>query len=318
MLIYNMLSKKYKDKRVVDNLDIRINEKDIVGFLGPNGAGKTTTIKMSCGLITPTSGDIECYGYSLKEHRNHYLKNIGAVLEGNRNIYWKLSPVENMEYFAGIKGIGRKKVKNQIDKYIEMFDLKEKRNIECGKLSRGMQQKVAISCSLIHDPKVLFLDEPTLGLDIHSVLLIRETLKQLGEEERVIIITSHDLNFISSLCNRIIIINNGLKVLDENIGFLKNYSEDIIYIIKTKRIGENLKKDMQRKFTIYIKDYEDTSEIEIMLDSENKIHDFLHFLKINNINIKDMYKVKIELEDIFTKVINNRENNILTTKSSSD
>ena len=109
MLKYNSLLKKYDNNIVVNNLNIEIKEKDIIGFLGPNGAGKTTTIKMSCGLITPTSGDIECCGYSLRNNRKQYLKNIGAVLEGNRNIYWKLSPTENIEYFAGIKGIGKKK-----------------------------------------------------------------------------------------------------------------------------------------------------------------------------------------------------------------
>ena len=307
MLKYNMLSKQYKDHVVVNNLNIEINDKDIVGFLGPNGAGKTTTIKMSCGLIIPTKGDVECCGYSLKKDRKQYLKNIGAVLEGNRNIYWKLSPVENIEYFAGMKGIGKKKIRNQMDEYLEMFNLTEKRNMECGKLSRGMQQKVAICCSLIHNPKVLFLDEPTLGLDVQSVLLIRDVLKNLIKEDRTMIITSHDLNFISSLCNRIIIINNGTMVLDEDIGFLNRYSENIVYVVEADGICEDIEKIIKEKFDVEVDKCKDSIRFKVLLNNDNEIIDFLNFLKSNGMNIKDMYKKKSDLEDIFTEVISDEK-----------
>ena len=307
MLKYNMLSKQYKDHVVVDSLNIEINDKDIVGFLGPNGAGKTTTIKMSCGLITPTKGDVECCGYSLKKDRKQYLKNIGAVLEGNRNIYWKLSPVENIEYFAGMKGIGKKKIRNQMDEYLEMFSLTEKRNMECGKLSRGMQQKVSICCSLIHNPKVLFLDEPTLGLDVQSVLLIRDVLKNLIKEGRTMIITSHDLNFISSLCNRIIIINKGTMVLDEDIDFLNRYSENIVYVVEADGVRDDTEKIIKAKFDVEIEKFEDSAEFMVTLNNDNEILDFLNFLKSNRMNIKDIYKKKSDLEDIFTEVIGNKK-----------
>jgi ABC-2 type transport system ATP-binding protein len=250
MLSYKGLTKSFNGYKVVNNINLEISNGTILGFLGPNGAGKTTTIKMSCGLINPTSGDIEYNNCSLKQDRNNYIKNIGAVLEGNRNIYWKLTPVENMEYFAGLRGLSRRKVKDKIDEFLEVFDLKEKRNVECGKLSRGMQQKVAIACGIIHNPKILFLDEPTLGLDIQSVLSMEEVLKKIISKDRVMIITSHDLKFISALCDRVAIINKGKIILDRDIEFLKDYKDYCTYVFTISKITEKVKKKILEVFSV--------------------------------------------------------------------
>lgn len=300
MLNIKNLTKIYDNKKIVDNLSLTVEPGTIFGFLGPNGAGKTTTIKMCCGLVKPASGDISAYGTSLSKSHKKYIKNVGAVLEGNRNIYWRLTPPENMEYYAVMRGMRDKNLKAKINDYLELFSLGDKRKTVCANLSRGMQQKVAICCSLIHDPKILFLDEPTLGLDVESIDSMEKILKELINRDRIIIITSHDLRFVSSLCSKFAIINKGSLVINEEINYLKYYSTDLKYNIKVNSINKNVMEKFQKKYklllnkpnelTAYLKDYDD------FLQLANDINN-------SGIKIIDINKIETELKDVFMDVI---------------
>ncbi|WP_427339646.1 ABC transporter ATP-binding protein [Caloranaerobacter sp. DY30410] len=303
MLKYTEVSKSFGKLVAVNKLNLNVEAGTILGFLGPNGAGKTTTIKMSCGLVKPTYGDIEAFGISISKSRKKYIKNIGAVLEGNRNIYWRLTPIENMEYFAGLRGISRKKIREKMDEYLEIFNLKEKRNVECGKLSRGMQQKVAICCAMIHEPRILFLDEPTLGLDVESVDSMENIIKKIISKDRIIIITSHDLKFVSDLCNRITIIHKGVLVLDKDISFLESYSDNITYIIETQVLQQEIKNDIHKNFSVYIEENNNKTQIRITLKEDNEILEILNYLKDISIKLFNIRKVNFELKDVFMDII---------------
>jgi ABC-2 type transport system ATP-binding protein len=207
--------------KAVDGVSFSVRRGEVVGLLGANGAGKTTTIKSICTLIRPTSGTIRVGGEDAVAHPRRALPRIAAVLEGNRNIYWQLSPRENMEFFAGIQGFARHDVRPQVDALLEVFRLQDKADTPVRMLSRGMQQKVAITCAMIKQTELLMLDEPTLGLDVKTNAELRTVLRQIAATgERTVMLSSHDLGVVQSLCDRIIIIHQGRVVTDERIGTL--------------------------------------------------------------------------------------------------
>src|SRR5699024_10760851 len=210
------LMKTYKKRRskelvtAVNDVSFSVRRGEILGLLGPNGAGKTSTIKMICGLLTPDSGTITINGVNNQEKRLDTLCEISAVLEGNRNIYWRLTVRENREYFAGNRGVSRKEVAERIEELLKQFALKDKENELVNRLSRGMQQNLAIAVALLADSEVILLDEPTLGLDVETGYEIRELLKDIvKDQQRTIIMSSHDMSVIQDLCERTVIINNG-------------------------------------------------------------------------------------------------------------
>jgi ABC-2 type transport system ATP-binding protein len=217
------LTKVYRTRRsgdvvAVDDVSFDVGTNDVVGLLGPNGAGKTTTIKCICTLVRPTSGGITIDGADAIRHPTRAVEKVAAVLEGNRNIYWRLTPKENLVFFAGIQGIPAKKVRGHVDELISRFGLEEKANTDSRKLSRGMQQKLAVACAFIKQTPVLLLDEPTLGLDVETSYELRETLKQMAHSgERTILLSSHDMSVVQDICERVVIINRGKIVTDDRI-----------------------------------------------------------------------------------------------------
>ncbi|MCG0239861.1 MAG: ABC transporter ATP-binding protein [Firmicutes bacterium] len=189
---------------------------EILGFLGPNGAGKTTTIKMILGLVWPDRGRITVEGIDAGRQRAEVLRRVGAVLEGNRNVYWDLTVYENLRYWGTLKQVPPAVLRTRAEELIEFFDLGEKRNTLVKQLSRGMQQKVAIACALIHDPSVILLDEPTLGLDVAAARMVKERVLELARVQgRTVILTTHQLDVAQELCDRVAIMSRGrLQALD--------------------------------------------------------------------------------------------------------
>jgi ABC-2 type transport system ATP-binding protein len=192
----------------VRSVSLSLAAGEVLAFLGPNGAGKTTTIKMIAGLIRPDAGRVRIAG--LDPHGNpQTLRLVGAVLEGNRNLYWRLSPEENLEYFGVLKGLNRAEVRRRGRVLLERFDLLAKRRTRVQALSRGMQQKLAIAVALIHQPKLLLLDEPTLGLDVEATQNVKALVKAIAQEGCAILLTTHQLNIAEELSDRVAIIQNG-------------------------------------------------------------------------------------------------------------
>lgn len=215
MLSVKNLSKVYKvGGRVVvpvNHLTFDVAAGNILCLIGPNGAGKTTTVKMLCGLILPSSGEIYFNSISAKSGKK-YLKYVSAVLEGARNIYWRLTPKENVEYAARIKETCRTNSKKRTARYLEMLDLGKHQNTECRYLSRGNQQKVAIACALVPETELLLLDEPTLGLDLEMAQKVMKMIEQEKRYGRQIIITTHNMELVEGVADQVAIFRDGNAV----------------------------------------------------------------------------------------------------------
>ncbi len=207
---YN-LTKKFGEITAVDDLSLEVEKGEVLGFLGPNGAGKTTTIRMLSGIIAPTSGyawiaDCRTDGEIERLHES-----IGLLTE-TPGFYEKLSARRNLEFFAGFySGID---VKVKVEKYLKIMGLWDRRQSRVGTFSKGMKQRLALARALLHEPKVLFLDEPTAGLDPEAAQEVRELVKKLSNEGRTIFFSTHNLAEAEQLCHRIAVIRNKLLVID--------------------------------------------------------------------------------------------------------
>jgi ABC-2 type transport system ATP-binding protein len=192
-----------RETRAVDGLSLSIPRGEIFGLLGPNGAGKTTTIKMLSGLVEPDGGKIRFPAWGKRPR-------LGAVMEGSRNLYWRLSAWENIRYFGEVKGVPVNMLKRQADELLELFGIADKRHRAAQTLSRGQQQKLAVVLAFLGEPELMLLDEPTLGLDVASSLAIQQLLRQLCQERGLtIIVTTHQMDVAQALCRRVGIISAG-------------------------------------------------------------------------------------------------------------
>jgi ABC-2 type transport system ATP-binding protein len=212
----------------VDHVTLDVPRGQVIGLLGPNGAGKTTTIKMAAGLIVPTAGTIRLGGYDIARQRAAAVRQLGAVLEGSRNVYWPLSAWQNLLYFGRLKGLRTAQIKPRAQRLLTELGLWERRNETVGSYSRGMQQKVAIAAALITDPPVILLDEPTIGLDVEAARTVKDWIKHLADDEgKTIVLTTHELGNAQELASRIAVIRGGRVIADLPTGeLLARYAED--------------------------------------------------------------------------------------------
>lgn len=304
------LFKEYKVRKkdpvkAVNNISFKAYEGEILGLLGPNGAGKTTTVKMICSLVNPSGGTVLINGIDNQKQRSKALNNISAVLEGNRNIYWRLTVRENMEFFASLKGINPKKIKDRIDYYIDFFDLREKENELASKLSRGMQQKLAVAVTIASGSEIILLDEPTLGLDVKASYDIRKLLKKIAKEEnKTILITTHDMNVVEDICDRVIIINNGNIVVDNTTDNLlqlfkiKNYSFTVENVISDK-----LENKLLEIPHLEINKKEIETEIVVNLEDSKVFYDVVSILSLEKSVIKSINNNELNFEKVFVEII---------------
>lgn len=234
VLATRALSKSYgRGKQrfeAVRQVSLTLHQGEVLAFLGPNGAGKTTTIKMIAGLVRPDRGQVTIAGEDPHRHAKA-LRNIGAVLEGNRNLYWRLTPEENLEYFGVLRQIPRKIAHRRGLELLARFGLEDKRNTPVQKLSRGMQQKVAIAVALIHNPQLLLLDEPTLGLDVEAGETVKALVRQIAAEGRAILLTTHQLDVAEELADRVAIIRRGRIIAEQTTeSLLREFSDSTYHL----------------------------------------------------------------------------------------
>jgi len=211
----------------VDGISLDIQGGEIFGLLGPNGAGKTTTIKMLCTLLEPTSGTATVNGYDVTRQAHLVRQNLGAVLTGERSIYWKLTGRENLEYFAALYHIPRATARKRIGELLDRFELSKKADEYVERYSSGMKQRVAISRALLANPPVLLLDEPTVGLDPQSARNLRELILELKQEGRTILLTTHYMEEADQLCDRVGIIDLGKIIALDAPAHLKESVEQL-------------------------------------------------------------------------------------------
>jgi len=207
MIQVENLSKKFGNILAVDNVSFEINDGSIFGFLGPNGAGKTTTIRMLSTLIKPTSGNVIIDGRELSKN-GEYIRSILGILTETPGMYEKISAIENLNFFSGFYGIEEKKRKQNIEKFLKMFDLWDRRDDLVSTYSKGMKQKLAITRALIHEPKILYLDEPTAALDPESAFMVRNFIENQKNEKTTVFLCTHNLEEASNLSDVVCIIKN--------------------------------------------------------------------------------------------------------------
>ncbi|MHB1059185.1 MAG: ABC transporter ATP-binding protein [Rhodanobacter sp.] len=212
------LCKSYSSGRqtvtALDDVSLTVRSGEIVSILGLNGAGKTTLVKIIAGLIDPDRGRVRLDG-SEDPSRRQYRKRIGAVFEGNRNIYWRLTSFENLEYFGVLRGLSVRRARVRARQMLSLFQLEDKRSTIAAHLSRGMQQRLAVAISMVHEPELLVLDEPTLGVDIENVISLVDALKALSANGVGIVVTSHQFDVVKMVADRIALIVGGRLVASE-------------------------------------------------------------------------------------------------------
>lgn len=308
MIEVKNVTKKYPNIKAVDNINFTIKDGEVVGFLGPNGAGKTTTMNMITGFIEPTEGQIIINGFDIVKKSRKAKKQIGYMPEGVP-LYTELTAREFVNYMAELKDVKAKERKEAVEKAIEETGLKDVQNKLIKNLSRGYKQRVSMAGALIGDPKILILDEPTVGLDPKQITEIRNLIKELGKTHTVIL-SSHILSEVSQICNKVIIINKGkivaidtpenleAKVSNKNCLYVTvEDPEDKMNIIKDK-IKEIKKIELVEKNEDGTKQYmiesEDNADLRKMIFSE---------LAKEDITIFEMKKADTTLEDAFMKLI---------------
>ena len=295
-----------KEVVAVDGVSFTINRNEVVGLLGSNGAGKTTTLKSLCTLIRPTSGSIRVGGVDALKNPRPVLNTISAVLEGTRNIYWRLTVRENLEFFAGLHGISRRKAAPHIDRLIGIFHLEAKASVPASMLSRGMLQKLGIACALVKGTEVVLLDEPTLGLDVETTYELRKCLKDLAAEEgRTLLLSSHDMSVVQDVCERVIIIHKGRVVVDDRMANVLQLFGGETYQVKLDAVlDETQNARLQEIFPkVRISTGAHQSSLEVDLSGGRKLYDLIDVLRDNGAGIRSMERRVPNLEEAYLSIV---------------
>jgi len=236
-IVIENLTKYYNKFLALDNLSLKVEEGAKVGLLGPNGAGKSTTLKIMCALIRPTSGKVFLSGFDVATQPEQALSSIGAVIE-TPEFYTFMTPVDNLSYFGRLRGMKGEQLTKRIKEVIALVKLEEWSKVKIEKFSRGMKQRLALAQTLLHDPPILILDEPGLGLDPRGVVEFREIISSVGKKKTVFF-ASHQLSEVALICDKVAVIGEGKLLAYDNIKELesKYQSLEMAYL---KLTGGNL------------------------------------------------------------------------------
>jgi ABC-type multidrug transport system ATPase subunit len=292
----NKLCKTFGKLQAVNNLSFSVNEGDVYGFLGQNGAGKSTTIRMLLTLIAPSSGTIELFGKSLSSNRKEILSQIGAMIE-RPDLYKYLSAYDNLKLFAKLSGC--KVTTHLLMNQLEMVGLADRANDKVKGFSQGMKQRLGIAISLVHNPALVILDEPTNGLDPQGIADIRNLIKSLStEHKKTVVVSSHLLNEIEQVATRILIIDKGRKIIEGTKQELLDPNQTVVDIETT---------DLQKAFTLlsssnWVNHLQPLIDDKISLTlNKHQIPDLLKNLVSLNIDVYALQQ-RHSLEDYFLKV----------------
>lgn len=288
------ISKEYGKKKVINNFNLKMYPGEILGLLGPNGAGKTTIIKMILGLTSITSGEIFINGYSIANDFEKAIREVGGIVE-TPQMYNYMSGFNNLRYYGRIRGVDDK---NRINEVVSLIGMTKRIYDKVGKYSLGMKQRLGLGQALLHRPKLLILDEPTNGLDPNGIIEIRNLLSSLAEKNICILISSHLLNEIELLCDRVTLISKGEQIVTMN---LKDKKEALsLYDIKSDDI-EGISRIL--KDNSFGEIYESTSEKITILMNETQFSKLEKAVADKKINIQSIEKESKSLEKIYLRNI---------------
>ena len=295
--IKSIIKPKYKTVNAVKEISFEVEKGEILAFIGPNGAGKSTTIKMLTGILYPSGGEIDVLGINPSKDRKKLAYKIGTVFGQKEQLWTHLTPYDNFKFFGAIYDLQDNVIEKRIEELRVMFELDEIMNRPVRNLSLGQRIRCEIAASLIHKPDILFLDEPTIGLDPVVKENIRTLIKRMNKEYKTtIFLTSHDIGDIEKLCKRVIVVNHGKIILDDAMENIKyNYLNKKIIEVKMKE-KVNVK-DEEGIRVLKSKDFNIKLEIDSSKKSVADVIKLLDTEKILDINISN-----IPLEDIITKI----------------
>ena len=293
------LTKKYGDFKAVDNISLNIKEGEIYGLLGPNGAGKSTTINMICGLISITKGNIEILGKDNKKYSNFAKKNIGVVPQ-DIAVYEDLTCFENVKFFAGLYGLKGEELKKKAKEALEFVGLSDKLSSYPSEFSGGMKRRLNIACAIAHTPKLIIMDEPTVGIDPQSRNHILQSVRKLNERGCTIVYTTHYMEEIEQLCSKISIIDHGKVIAEGTKEELKAIVTDKNTVVITVNTTDNIDEEAIKKIN-GVEGIE-IEENKVRIDSSKEINNLdkliLYFTN-NNISIKNVESLVPDLETVF-------------------
>ena len=234
------MSKSFKDVKAVKDISFNVTKGEVIGLLGENGAGKTTTLRMLATMLKPTSGTAYVNGYNIVENAQDVRREIGILFGGESGLYDRLTGRENIEYFARLNGMDSASMDKSIDNLVEQFKMGEYIDKRAGKFSTGMKQRVAIARSIVHEPSVMLFDEPTAGLDVSAAKIIHNFILQCREDGKAIIFSSHSMQEVERISDRIIIIHKGSIVDHGTIKYFKGkYESDDMEEIFIRLVGDD-------------------------------------------------------------------------------
>jgi len=305
------LTKVFRDRggvtvRAVDGVCFDVKRGEVLGLLGPNGAGKTTSIKCILGLMRPDSGRIALLGQDIQAAYPRILGKMSAVLEGSRNLYWRMSVWENVVFFAALHGVRSREDREYFGHLLKLFALEDKRHTEVRKLSQGMKQKASVVCALARRTPLVFLDEPTLGLDVETSLELRSVLKQLArDEERTFVVSSHDMDVIQDVCGRVVIMSSGRVVVDDKVSHLMS-----LFRTKAYRIGlrgpapQGLKERLAQEFaSVQVTDGDADSRVKVSLSEDGDIYRLMDILRGADAIIDEITHEEVDLEKVYLEIV---------------
>lgn len=299
MIRLENLTKKFENVTAVDQLSFEVNEGEVFGFLGPNGAGKTTTVRLLTSLISPTSGTAYVNNCHIQQDDQDIRRSVGILTE-SPGLYDNLTAALNLEIFAGLYEVENRE--QQIEKYLKLLGLWLRRNDLTGTFSKGMKQKLAIARALMHEPQVLFLDEPTAALDPESARTVRDFIDQLRTEGRTIFLCTHNLDEADKLCDRIGVVKTHMLILDTPENLRKRlFGRQVVFHLREIPAGIP---DIIRSFEFvkYLKVI-DNKLLVTLDDPEKRNPQLIQRLVQEGVDIQFVGELRRSLEDVYMKLI---------------
>jgi len=296
------LAKRFEDVQAVNGISFHVNRGELFGFLGPNGAGKTTTINMLTGLARPDSGKIRIAGLDCSANPKAAQHLIGVVPDES-NLYPELSGYDNLCFCASLYGIGKKERQKRAENLLEQFGLQQAANRNFSGYSKGMKRKLTIAAGIIHQPKILFLDEPTTGIDVASARQIRQLIREMYQAGTTIFLTTHYIEEAERLCDRIAFIVNGRIVQDETVANLLQPLQELkVLLITITHDINNLSGKLAEAFPEYNFRKASRQQLRVESDQTISIGPVVRFIEEQGAEVTEARQIKPSLEEVFVEV----------------
>ncbi|WP_152042664.1 ABC transporter ATP-binding protein [Salinigranum salinum] len=284
----------------VDGVSVSVDSGSIVGLLGPNGAGKTTLIKSVLGMVLPDEGSVLIDGVDVYANPRRAYARVDAMLEGARNDYWRLTVRENLRYFATVGGVDPDSVADRHDRLLDQLELADRADVPVRKLSRGMKQKVSLASVLASESDIVFLDEPTLGLDVESSLTLRRELRRIVDErDLTVVLSSHDMGVVEDVCDRVVVMSEGRIVADDAVATLLRGGGTQRYRITSPDLDDVVLAELGKRFDVADVAHGDgTTRVEVATDSDG-FYALVDHLREHDVTLDAVNTVSHDLERVF-------------------